>query len=360
MTGNIVSQCAGSETMKRLEFYPNGIRWTHVGTLTCKRQRRPRIVAKRGKVKGFSVAAARRLREVLLTHYVPDAQCFNLTLTLGGRIAFKKLRMLKGQPGVRGDGCLLREYWMQDHIRANWLKGLDTFFHAMQRAFPNSVLVWRVEMQSDHNSGAPHLHTSFWVPFSEDVGNVDEGKRDTRTNAIASTVCHLWMRAMSNALYRSGRLLTPETKGFWEKRAIDMKELHTDASGHWSAAFRYMCSHSGKHKESQLGWQGRQWGIVNRKAFVEYKPQAVELLRFHEVQLKRLFRRMRFKVVEKPGVPFGTKKSPTRARGTRVQFLEGTTAEALQRAKSWLLEHYPPRDVRDSQYLTNADVALFV
>jgi hypothetical protein len=34
--------------------------------------------------------------------------------------------------------------------------------------------------------------------------------------------------------------------------------------------------HSGKHKESQLGWKGKHWGIWNREAFSERK--AVELV----------------------------------------------------------------------------------
>jgi hypothetical protein len=32
--------------------------------------------------------------------------------------------------------------------------------------------------------------------------------------------------------------------------------------------------HDGKHKESQLGWKGKQWGIWNREAFTECPPVA--------------------------------------------------------------------------------------
>lgn len=55
--------------------------------------------------------------------------------------------------------------------------------------------------------------------------------------------------------------------------------------------FRYVAAHAIKHKKSQLGWQGRQWGIFNKQFLTFEKSEEYELTQKQELYLKRLCRR---------------------------------------------------------------------
>src|ERR1019366_7938531 len=51
-----------------------------------------------------------------------------------------------------------------------------------------------------------------------------------------------------------------------ESHAVVMKCVESEG------AAVYMAAHVGKQKEDQLGWQGKQWGIINRGLFVRREP----------------------------------------------------------------------------------------
>lgn len=101
---------------------------------------------------------------------------------------------------------------------------------------------WRVELQKRR---APHAHVAFWLPPS----------------ATLADVSALWLRATGEEHDAAAR-----------QHAVEGRKIPADETG-WAV---YMGLHDGKHKESQLGWKGKQWGIWNREAFTE--RQAVELV----------------------------------------------------------------------------------
>lgn len=89
-------------------------------------------------------------------------------------------------------------------------------------------VVWRVELQ---RRGVPHLHFILW-------GSEDD--------------C-LWVRDTWLAVW--GVADDPDHQAY----AVDIRP----AGGGW---YTYVVLHQGKVGD-QCGWQGRQWGVVNRKLF---------------------------------------------------------------------------------------------
>ena len=83
------------------------------------------------------------------------------------------------------------------------------------------------------------------------------------------------------------------------------------------AMLRYICDHATKAKQAQLGYQGKQWGYLNRKNFVELPPIKFEGLQGRALVLfnRQLQRLCRFRV-KCDGVPFGCKLSHRVRRGT--------------------------------------------
>lgn len=117
--------------------------------------------------------------------------------------------------------------------------------------------VWRVELQT---RGVPHLHLVADVPDIE----------------VASKIWSSWVATVDNFLpYRFG-FLEYGTAIRW-----------LDGSG-W---FKYLALHAGKHKASQLGWEGRQWGIINRPVLcIDETNDVFQILPGHEEKICRIFR----------------------------------------------------------------------
>lgn len=111
--------------------------------------------------------------------------------------------------------------------RGNWRRFRDWLSY---NDFP---ACWRVELQ---RRGVPHLHCIFWVRESE---------RDCF--AIASRWLRLW--------------------------GVEFDPDHVENAVCWrnyvdAGWFRYLVLHNQK-KDEQVGWLGRQWGVVLKKRFVE-------------------------------------------------------------------------------------------
>jgi len=103
--------------------------------------------------------------------------------------------------------------------------------------------VWRVELQKRR---APHAHVAFWLPVGVDL----------------AAVVALWLEC-------TGETNDPAAR----EHAVEGREIPADETG-WAV---YMGLHDGKHKEAQLGWKGKQWGIWNREAFSEREAVELEL-----------------------------------------------------------------------------------
>ena len=117
--------------------------------------------------------------------------------------------------------------------------------------------IWRVELQ---RRKTPHDHVAFWLPPG--VSHDD--------------VALMWLNA-------TGEINDPEARA----NAVHSQHISQDESG-WAI---YMALHGGKHKESQLGWEGKQWGIWNQSKFLQRKPEVVELTPAMHNRLLRVMRK---------------------------------------------------------------------
>lgn len=174
----------------------------------------------RGAIEGFSAAAASRLRTWLLTHHVAGAQMWDVTLTIPGDVTPAEWDLLK------------RRIWKR------W-----------ERA--GFAVVWRVELQ---RRGIPHLHCVVWTPADMPI---------EKRNALLYVA---WWDALPDE-----KKFAP---GAWA-HAAHVKGPYTDIeqSPKWLA---YVAAHASKRKKEQLGWKGKQWGIINRSRFEE-RPALLEV-----------------------------------------------------------------------------------
>lgn len=177
----------------------------------------------RGEIKQFSTASARRLREKLLL-YRGDGDALGVTLTLP----------LNGGPIGK-----TTDYW-----RDFW----NLFQVKFRQQLPNDVLIWRIELQK---RGAPHIHG---IIYTKDPEN---------TKGTLSTI---WLEDTFNLAKRIGA----EFNGaFGIKYAIRFDRLvGVENIGY----YRYLVDHATKHKREQLGYKGRQWGVINAKGLSRKSP----------------------------------------------------------------------------------------
>lgn len=190
----------------------------------------------RGQIKGFSSKASLRLRTWLLTHFVEGGQLWDVTLTIPGEVNPEEWDRLKRR-----------------------------MFKRWERA--GFGVVWRVELQK---RGMPHLHCVVWTP---------EGMPMEKRN-------HLLYAAWWECLPDENRY----SRGAW-KHAAHVKGPYTDIeqSPKWLA---YVAAHASKRKKEQLGWKGKQWGIINRGLFRERPPLVkVTMTSDEERRFKRLLSR---------------------------------------------------------------------
>jgi hypothetical protein len=137
-----------------------------------------------------------------------------------------------------------------------WDSAMVRFRMAVKRA--EWAGVWRVELQ---RRKAPHAHVAFWLPES----------------ATFEQVRDLWLRSTGEK---------HDEKAF--RHAVEGRRIDQNESG-WAV---YMALHDGKHKEAQLGWKGKQWGIWNRAAFTERTPENFDINAKEHALLLRILRNL--------------------------------------------------------------------
>jgi hypothetical protein len=167
----------------------------------------------RGKIEGFSVAAAARCRDFLITHTVLGARLVSATLTTA-----------------------------EIRTPEEWRRIMKVFRMRLERSLISGV--WRVELQKRR---APHAHVLLWVP----------SEREDWQEFLRMT----WLECIG------GRDLRGLKLGEREYAA----KLQAGADPGWVA---YMAAHASKHKQEQLGWLGKQWGIWGRDRFTQIEPVA--------------------------------------------------------------------------------------
>lgn len=225
---------------------------------------------KRGKIEGFSSKAAARLRHFLLTEGA-EGLLWDLTLTIPGDISPDE-----------------------------WYKLQRRLFKRWERA--GFAIVWRVELQKRK---VPHLHCIAWTPSGMPA------------------------EARNKLIYQAWWWSLPEEKrwadGAWA-HCCHVKGPYTDIeqSPKWLA---YIAAHAGKRKKEQLGWKGKQWGIVNRKLFSPRSPMLdVDLSAGQEKLFKRTVSRFLFAKTRDHRKKLRARGIRTRSRQRRLFFPNGCKA----------------------------------
>lgn len=177
--------------------------------------------SRRGNISSFSSKSAARLRELLLKLERPlDKLTVAVTLTLPINICPE-----------------------------DWRKLIERYRMKLSRS--HIGMIWRVELQ---RRKVPHLHCvavcdtiediwRIWDAWIECSDTVYEGCLQTDQGFVCVPVsCH---------------------RGFLYF-GVGVRLLRGEG---W---FRYVASHTTKHKHTQLGWAGRQWGVFN-KQYLSFK-----------------------------------------------------------------------------------------
>lgn len=250
---------------------------------------------KRGKITGWSAASRRRLRQLLVSSdlAVPSL-LYGATLTC---------------PWAE-------ENW--DTVGEEWRLAMMAFSQAFTRAFPGGAMVYRTELQQ---RGAPHLHAVVYLPASAEwapspLRGIEEGLK----SYLYVELLTIWGRVMGRRPWTEGA-----AKGGFNRRGVVVEALGDKRI----QAMRYVCDHASKRKQAQLGWQGRQWGVIGGKRLERDKPVSIAASEKAMLIYARLISRLaRYRIRDGRG-PFGSWLSKRR-RSLGTVFVSRTTRARLK------------------------------
>jgi len=112
-------------------------------------------------------------------------------------------------------------------------------------------------------------------------------------------------------------------RGGFDRRGVDFSPIK-DAG----AFMRYVADHASKRKQEQMGWQGRQWGVIGRKWLIRRKGKDLGVSERERFIILRVLRRLRRYKLRVPCV-FGSKLS-RKGSGVGVVYLDARTQERIQ------------------------------
>lgn len=225
---------------------------------------------KRGAITGMSWESAARLRAFAIEHSVPGHTLWSMTGTTRAV-----------------------------HSPDDWRAIMQRFQKLLTRA--GAAGIWRVELQ---RRKAPHVHMLIYWPnklvtsFEEMPGEI---------------VSRMWHQAIG-LINRQGFYVDGSTS---ERMYSAQCSLGT--SPEWVV---YLAGHASKHKEGQLGWLGKQWGIWNRAAFTPTVPLlATEMPLSASKRFWRTYRRYCAAEMRNKGFKSHMRSGIT---GERVRCVDGT------------------------------------
>lgn len=184
---------------------------------------------------------------------------------------------------------------LDDDTASKYAETFRQMFNAWACAFVYNFqdvgMVWRVELQK---SRMPHVHLVAYVPYGDldeftspsgDVYNNEQFVYEKllpriRSSYIRNTwkpVRFSWKHGVPSFAYTARRLWLKQLESHGLNtpaavvRSVDCMVIKSDHAIH------YLCDHESKRKQDQLGWQGRQWGILNRQALVFEESVPLEL-----------------------------------------------------------------------------------
>lgn len=251
--GETIAKRTDDKTNCIVSVYPHGT-ITDRGRLPAPASVAIRAMPKRSRstITTLSKASAARLRRLLARIKGPEGWiCFGLTLT------------------VPGPPITINE----------WHQVWNAFRNRLYR-MGNVALVWRIELQV---RGQPHVHCICWI--------------EKRCMADDIRIC--WLETLgllgecvyteparppsAEAVAEQGAPeAVPKTRiighrAFWpgaDLHAVDIDGLcKSDHMGWW----RYLAAHTSKSKQAQLGWKGRQWGVMKGDLLDLEEPVLIEL-----------------------------------------------------------------------------------
>lgn len=189
----------------------------------------------RGKIRTFSAQAAYRCRQFLLTYHVPDFEIWDVSNTIPGTVTDEEFE------------------------RAH-----DNYAQMIRRAGGGAVI--RIELQRRKEA---HTHCAIWLPK-----NLDRTKRDYLLHAG-------WIHCLpeANQLHPHAWARATKVKGPYN---------FVQQSHKW---FEYLAAHTSKKKQAQLGYEGKQWTVINRKIFAPHDPLHMDLSSEQEKRFKRTLTR---------------------------------------------------------------------
>lgn len=214
---------------------------------------------KRKRLSGkFSAASFRRLRQFCVTHDC-FGECWGVTLTIPSNI--------------------LNWLWVRDYVHK-----LSVWCNYQQLP-----MIWRCELQQ---RGQAHLHLVCYCS--------------------AEKILMLFLE-WQRLLMHSGKCLSVEKVGEGVKDIVWVNRMFVNGAHHAFymekltgdfRSWRYLVAHSSKGKLCQQGWLGRQWGIVERKRFVETDAFEVMLDDKRAFYLRRWVRRLTRRKISRHGKHF--------------------------------------------------------
>lgn len=236
-----------------------------------------------GDITTFSTASRKRLRMTLATAQHKDGgNPFGVTLTIPGRILTPEET---------------RKLWDE------WGK------HILTRKYSDCLVIWRIELQTRKQA---HWHCVVWCK-----GSIQDGILQCTQMAAD------WRRLVYHNC--NGQDWQERTVRGFEEHGVDIKPLSGASS---TGVIGYLCDHTSKHKQEQLGWVGRQWGVVNRKAMTTRKDTVEELPERVHALAVRQFRRLQERLRARGG----------KYTGVRISYNNNISAAIFGNdAERWLL-----------------------
>lgn len=217
--------------------------------------KRPLPKKKRGGINSFSKASAARLRRLLAQTRGPQGwPCFGLTLTV---------------PGPKITDTDWRRLWRAFLARARRLEGV--------------AFIWRIEKQE---RGQPHMHCVCWGERNFKSGcllelwlkNLDilgpcEGPADIKREMTFTSTDG---KRTNSGEFKPGRAKVT-SRSIWPGAFLHAVKIDSLSEKKDMCWWRYLASHASKSKQSQLGWQGRQWGVFNKRLLALAEATVIEL-----------------------------------------------------------------------------------
>ena len=221
-----------------------------------------------GDISTFSAASRRRLRETLAT---ACGRPWGLTLTSPGDVL------------------------PADKVRGLWQEWSQ---HIYPRTTTNP-LIWRIELQRRKQA---HWHCVMLAP---------DGADTTGSVVSALAVAEAW-RSLVRRL--CGPFYERTDRGF-ELHGVKIVDLTQSTA---TGIVGYLCDHTSKHKQEQLGWIGRQWGVINKRSLKSGGHTVVTVSERDHVKAARQYRRLQERLRARGGAYTGVRVTPAGNVNTAV------------------------------------------